>query len=370
MPHAKEKHNNKAKPQNRRSVQRQSKYIFNSIALSILCSGCATINSIDTSRLDLIKKRGELVCGVSGKIPGFSFLGKDGNYKGLDIEICQAIAAAVLGDKNRVQYRPLTATERFTALKTGEVDLLSRNTTFNLSRDSVGGNGLTFGPVVFHDGQGLMVKKNSKIKRIEDLNKSNICVGSGTTTEQNLNDTFQENNIEYKPIKYQDLNQVIAGYRQGRCKAMTSDRSQLAAARSSFKNPSQHIILKEILSKEPLAPASMGNDQKLGDAIRWVIFALFSAEEYGITQQNIDSKLSLAKRNPKLSSLRRLLGVDGELGKKLDLPNDFVVKVIKATGNYGEIYNRHLGPNSGVPIKRGLNNNFLNGGLMIAPPIN
>ena len=340
------------------------------ISLALLCSGCASIDKGDNSRLDLIKKRGQLHCGVSGKIPGFSFLSGDGGYEGLDIDICRAMAAAFVGDASKVQYRPLTATERFTALKSGEIDLLSRNTTFNLSRDAAGGNGLTFAPVVFHDGQGLMVKRSSGIKNLQDLKAANICVGSGTTTEQNLNDAFQERKLSYTPINYQDLNQVIAGYLQGRCAAMTSDRSQLAAARSSFPDPDQHIILDVVLSKEPLAPASVGGDQRLGDAMRWVVFALIAAEEFDITQENIDSKLQQAKANPQLSSLRRFLGVDAGLGQKLGLADDFVVKVIRATGNYGEIYNRHLGPNSSVTIPRGLNSSYRKGGLLISPPFN
>ena len=340
------------------------------IGLTLLCSGCASLGEKGDSRLDLISKRGQLHCGVSGKIAGFSFLGGDGRYEGLDIDICRAMAAAFIGDASKVQYRPLTAPERFTALKSGEIDLLSRNTTFNLSRDAAGGNGLTFAPVVFHDGQGLMVKRSSGIKNLQDLKAANICVGSGTTTEQNLNDAFQERKLSYTPIKYQDLNQVIAGYLQGRCAAMTSDRSQLAAARSSFPDPDQHIILDVVLSKEPLAPASVGGDQRLGDAMRWVVFALIAAEEFDITQENIDSKLQQAKANPQLSSLRRFLGVDAGLGQKLGLADDFVVKVIRATGNYGEIYNRHLGPKSSVPIPRGLNRSYRDGGLLISPPFN
>ncbi len=339
------------------------------LGLSILFSGCASLEKTNTSRLDLIQKRNELICGVSGKIPGFSFLKKDGKYEGLDVDICRAFAAAFIGDADRVKYRPLTATERFTALKTGEVDLLSRNTTFNLSRDSIGGNGVQFAPVVFFDGQGLMVKKKSNYSSIDDLNGTNICVGSGTTTEQNLNDSFQERNLKYTPIKYADLNQVSAGYLQGRCQAMTSDRSQLAAIRTSFKTPSKHIILDNVLSKEPLAPASIGTDQKLADAMRWVIYALFTAEEYGITSENVDRKLEIAKSNKKLTSMRRILGVDGELGKKLGIKNDFVVRIIRSTGNYSEIYNRHLGPNSKLNIKRGINNNYKNGGILIAPPM-
>ncbi len=340
------------------------------VGLAALLTGCATTNQDNSSRLNLIKNRNELICGVSGKIPGFSFLKSDGSYQGLDVDICKAFAAAIIGDSERIQYRPLTAAERFTAIKTGEIDLLSRNTTFTLSRDSLGGNGLTFAPVVFHDGQGLMVKKDSKISNLKDLANKSICVGSGTTTEQNINDAFESISLPYTPIKYQDLNQVVAGYLQGRCSAMTSDRSQLAAARSGFKNPKEHIILDDVLSKEPLAPASDGQDQKLADAMRWVIFSLISAEEQGITKSNIDEKVQIAKNNPQLKPLRRFLGIDGGLGEKIGLSNDFVVKVISSTGNYGEIYERHLGQNSEVPIPRGQNELYNNGGVHISPPFN
>jgi len=338
--------------------------------LSLLITGCSNSYQKDSSRLDLIKERGELICGVSGKIPGFSFLGINGEYKGLDIDICKSFAAGILGDSNKVQYRPLTAAERFTAIKTGEIDVLSRNTTFTLSRDSSGGNGLSFAPVVFYDGQGLMVKKESNIESLEDLENKSICVGSGTTTEQNINDVFESKSLQYTPIKYQDLNQVIAGYLQGRCSAMTSDRSQLAAARSGFKNPEDHIILENILSKEPLSPASDGTDNKLADALRWIIFTLITAEEEGITKENIDEKVKLAKNNPQLKSLRRFLGIDGGLGEKIGLSNDFTVNVIKASGNYGEIYERNLGKDSNVPISRELNELFKNGGLHFSPPFN
>ena len=338
--------------------------------LSLLITGCSNSYQKDSSRLDLIKERGELICGVSGKIPGFSFLGIDGEYKGLDIDICKSFAAGILGDSNKIQYRPLTAAERFTAIKTGEIDILSRNTTFTLSRDSSGGNGLSFAPVVFYDGQGLMVKKESNIESLEDLENKSICVGSGTTTEQNINDVFESKSLPYTPIKYQDLNQVIAGYLQGRCSAMTSDRSQLAAARSGFKNPEDHIILKNVLSKEPLSPASDGADNKLADALRWIIFTLITAEEEGITKGNIDEKVKLAKNNPQLKSLRRFLGVDGGLGEKIGLSNYFTVNVIKATGNYGEIYERNLGEDSDVPIPRELNQLYKNGGLHFSPPFN
>ncbi len=340
------------------------------VVLATLLAGCATTTQDNSSRLKRIKNRNELICGVSGKIPGFSFLKSDGSYQGLDVDICKAFAAAIIGDSEKIQYRPLTAAERFTAIKTGEIDLLSRNTTFTLSRDSLGGNGLTFAPVVFHDGQGLMVKKESNINSLNDLANKFICVGSGTTTEQNINDAFESISLPYTPIKYQDLNQVVAGYLQGRCSAMTSDRSQLAAARSGFKNPKEHIILDDVLSKEPLAPASDGQDQQLADAMRWIVFSLISAEEQGITKSNIDEKVQIAKNNPQLKPLRRFLGIDGGLGEKIGLSNDFVVKVIRSTGNYGEIYERHLGQNSEVPIPRGLNELHNKGGVHISPPFN
>lgn len=340
------------------------------VGLSLLMSGCASNTGRLPSRLDQIKGRGELICGVSGKIPGFSFLSSNGKYQGIDVDICKAMAAAFLGDSSKVNFRPLTAAERFTALRTGEVDVLSRNTTLNLSRDSIGGNGLSFGPVVFHDGQGLLVKRDSGIKTLKDLSNKSICVGSGTTTEQNINDVFEGQGIPYTPIKYQDLNQVVAGYQKGRCAAMTSDRSQLASARSGFSDPQNHIILDNVLSKEPLAPVSVGGDQELADSIRWVVFSLISAEEQGIRKDNVEEKLRLAKSNPSMKPLRRFLGIEGDLGGKLGIDNDFVVNVIRATGNYGEIYNRNLGPDSAVPIPRGLNKIYSNGGLLISPPFN
>ena len=334
----------------------------------LMLQGCASLGEGGASRLGLIQQRKSLRCGVSGKIPGFSFLGSDGNYSGLDVDFCKAFAAAILGDPTAIEYRPLTAPERFTALRTGEIDLLSRNTTFNLSRDATGGNGMGFAPVVFHDGQGLLVTKISGIQSLKDLRGKTICVGSGTTTEQNLNDAFEARGFAYTPIKYQDLNQVVAGYRQGRCSAMTSDRSQLAAARSGFPKPEDHIILDEVLSKEPLAPLAVGGDQRLGDAMRWVVYALITAEELNITQANVLELQADAKGNPQLTKLRRFLGVEGDLGAKLGLAPDFVVRVIQATGNYGEIYNRHLGPQSGVPIPRGMNQLYRDGGVMTAPP--
>ena len=336
--------------------------------LSGLLNSCASLRDAETSRLDLVQQRGEVLCGVSGKIPGFSFLSPEGRYTGLDIDICRAMAAAFVGNSESVQYRPLTAPERFTALRSGEIDLLSRNTTHTLSRDASGGNGLSVGPVVFHDGQGLIVPTASGVRSMGDLRGKPICVGSGTTTEQNLNDAFSAQGLPYTPIKYQDLNQVVGGYLQGRCAAMTSDRSQLAAARSGFTDPDAHQILNERLSKEPLAPAVVGGDQRMSDAMTWVVYALIEAEERGITQDNVDAIVTNAKADPNQTALRRFLGIDGGLGSKLGLADDFVVQIIRATGNYGEIYDRHLGPKSRVAIPRGANRLAVDGGLMIAPP--
>ena len=222
--------------------------------------------------------------------------------------------------------------------------------------------------MVFHDGQGLLVPTASGVRSMDDLRGKPICVGSGTTTEQNLHDAFSAQGLPYKPIKYQDLNQVVGGYLQGRCAAMTSDRSQLAAARSGFAAPNAHQILGERLSKEPLAPAVVGGDQRMSDAMTWVVYALIEAEERGITQNNVDAMVSKAEADPSQTALRRFLGIDGGLGSKLGLADDFVVQIIRATGNYGEIYDRHLGPKSAVDIPRGANRLAEDGGLMIAPP--
>ena len=347
------------------------KSIFISLSI-LLLTGCNNISSTNkkTSKLSLIQSRGSLICGVSGKIPGFSFLNSDGTYSGLDVDMCKAFATTILGTQNNISYRQVTAAERFLALRTGEIDILSRNTTVNLSRDAKGGNSVEFGPVVFYDGQGIMVKKESNIKSLNNLNGKSICVGSGTTSEQNINDVFERRNIEYTPIKYQDLDKVLAGYKQNRCIAMTSDLSQLASAKSSFKNPDLHIILPDVLSKEPLAPATVGNDQSLSDAIEWTIFALIEAEELGINIKNVDDKYKQAQNNINQKKIRRFFGIDSNLGFKLGLKNDFTYQVIKNVGNYADIYNRNLGPDTKINIKRGLNKLYKDGGILISPPFN
>jgi general L-amino acid transport system substrate-binding protein len=336
-------------------------------ALSLV--GCASDGGgIQSQKLATVKGRGSLVCGVDGKLPGFSFVGPDGRYSGLDVEVCRAVAAAVLGDPAKVDFRDLNSSERFAALASGEVDLLSRNTTLTLSRDASGGNGLSFAPTTFYDGQGVMVPVASGIKTLKDLAGKPICVESGTTTELNLADRMREINAPYTPLKFQTGDQTYAAYLQGRCVAVTSDRSQLAAKRTAFPNPAAHTLLPEVLSKEPLTPATVNGDPGWADAVRWTIYALMQAEELGITQANVASKVAEAKANPNLADLRRFLGIEGDFGKQLGLAPDFVVKAIQAVGNYGEMFERSVGQGSPLKLERGLNRQWKQGGLIYSPP--
>ena len=337
---------------------------------SLALVGCASDggSGIQSQKLATIKARGKLICGVDGKLPGFSFVGSDGQYTGLDADVCKATAAALFGDPSKVDYRDLNSSERFAALASGEVDLLSRNTTETLSRDAAGGNGLSFAPTTFYDGQGVMTPNASGVKALKDLAGKPICVESGTTTELNLADRMRELKAAYTPLKFQTGDQTYAAYLQGRCVAVTSDRSQLAAKRTSFPDPAGHTLLPEVLSKEPLTPATTNADPAWADAVRWTIYALMQAEELGITQANIDAKLAEAKANPNQADLRRFLGVEGEFGKQLGLPADFVVKAVKATGNYGEIFERNVGMGSKLKLERGSNRQWKEGGLIYSPP--
>ncbi|NDG74033.1 MAG: amino acid ABC transporter substrate-binding protein [Synechococcaceae bacterium WB8_1B_136] len=337
------------------------------VALALV--GCASDGGgIQSQKLATIKARGKLICGVDGKLPGFSFVGSDGNYSGLDVDICRATAAALFGDPAKVDYRDLNSSERFAALASGEVDLLSRNTTETLSRDAAGGNGLSFAPTVFYDGQGVMAPASSGVKGLKDLAGKPICVESGTTTELNLADRMREIKAPYTPLKFQTGDQTYAAYLQGRCVAVTSDRSQLAAKRTSFPDPAAHTLLPEVLSKEPLTPATVNGDPAWADAVRWTIYGLMQAEDLGITQANVDAKVAEAKANPNQADLRRFLGVEGEFGKQLGLPPNFVVLAVKAVGNYGEIFERNVGLASKLRLERGLNRQWKQGGLIYAPP--
>ncbi|PMB17359.1 amino acid ABC transporter substrate-binding protein [Fischerella thermalis] len=331
------------------------------LPLILSMSACSSRSAVSNSRLDTIKNRGKLICGVSGQLPGFSYVKANGEYAGLDVDICRAIAAAIFDDPKKVEYRNLNAKERFTAVQTGEVDILSRNTSWTISRDT--SVGLEFAPVVFYDGQGIMVRKNSNIKKLEDLKDKSICTQTGTTNEQNLSDQMRQKGITYKPLVFEDVNTTYATYEQGRCEAITSDRSQLVSRRSTFSKPDEHVVLDVVLSKEPLTPAVANGDSKWFDVVKWTVYGLINAEELGVNSQNV-SQLTNSS-NPEI---KRLLGTEGDLGKGAGLSNDFVARIIKHVGNYGEIYERNLGKNSELKLDRGLNKLWNQGGILYAPP--
>jgi general L-amino acid transport system substrate-binding protein len=350
-------------------MQRWRSWLLAAVFFVLPLSGCggsapqqgSTGGGQPSGKLATILSRGKLICGVSGELPGFSFVGQDGKYSGLDVDICRAIASALFDDPDAVEYRNLNAKERFTAVQTGEVDVLSRNTTWTLSRDT--SVGLEFAPIVFYDGQGIMVKKASNIRTLADLKGKSICIQIGTTTEQNLTDQMRKRNIPYNPVVFEDVNTTFATYAQGRCDGITADRSQLISRRTTLPQPNDHVILNEVLSKEPLAPAIASGDAAWGDVVRWVVFSLFEAEELNITSQNVAQQAG----NPD-PTVKRFLGTEGDLGKGMGLNNDFAVRVIRHVGNYSEIYDRNLGPKTKLNLPRGQNNLWTKGGLLFSPP--
>ncbi|MGD1716689.1 amino acid ABC transporter substrate-binding protein [Dapis sp. BLCC M172] len=315
-----------------------------------------------SSRLDIVRNRGKLICGVEGGIPGFSFVDQNSKYSGIDIDICKAVAAALFNDPNSVEYRNLDSTERFTALNGGEVDMLSRNTTWTISRDTT--VGLEFAPTTFYDGQGMMVRRDSGIKSLEELQGKSVCVEAGTTTELNLTDNLRQRNVQAETLTFQQADPAYAAYAEGRCDGMTSDKSQLLSRRSTLPSPNDHVILDVTMSKEPLGPVTKNNDSAWFDVVKWVTYALIEAEELGITQANVDD----LKQNSEDPTIKRFLGVEGDLGEGLGLSNDFAYRVIKQVGNYGEVYDRNLGDNSQFKLERGLNDLWKNGGLLYSPP--
>src|SRR3990170_3686056 len=310
-------------------------------------------------RLALVQERGQLICGVNGSLPGFSFLDENGENTGFDADFCRALAAAVLGDSEAVEFRALSADQRGPALQTGEVDVLIRNTTWTVSRDTTWG---LFAPTTFYDGQAMMV--NSTLvdaTTLEDLAGATICVQSGTTTELNLTDQFRSLGIEFTPQVFADIDPTYAAYEEGRCDAVTSDRSQLVARRTAFANPDEHVILEAVMSKEPLGPVAPLGDDAWFNVVKWVVFATIEAEELGIDSTNVEDMVG--NENPVIA---RLLGADGDLG--LGLEPDWVVTMISSVGNYAEIYDRNLGPGTPFDLDRGLNTLWTEGGLLYAPP--
>jgi general L-amino acid transport system substrate-binding protein len=323
--------------------------------------GATTPTAAQKSRFDVVQARGKLVCGVSGEVPGFSFVDKSGKYSGIDVDICRAIASALFDNPDAVEYRNLTAKERFTALQTGEIDILSRNTTWTASRDTA--NGFEFAPVVFYDGQGMMVRKDSGFKTLADMKGASICAQIGTTTELNLADQMRKLNVEYKPLTFEDINATFAAYQAGRCTGVTADRSALIARRSLLPKPEDHVILDSLLSQEPLAPAVLNGDSKWSDTVKWIVYSTIAAEQLGITSKNLDEQTKSTN-----AEVKRFLGIEGELGKGIGLSNDFAARVVKHVGNYSEIYDRNLGPTTKFNLPRGLNKLAKDGGIMYAPP--
>ncbi len=313
--------------------------------------------------VNTIKDRGNLVCGVNNTLPGFGNVDASGEYTGFDVDFCKAIAAAIFGDPSKVEYRPLTAQERFTAVQTGEVDVLIRNTTHTLNREASGGVGLDFAPTTFYDGQGMMVRKDSGIETLEDMDGATVCVQTGTTTELNLEANFRARGIDYEPVVFQENDQLVAAYDAGQCDGFTTDKSGLVSSSTKLQVPEDHQILDVTMSKEPLAPSYLQGDAQFGDIVKWVVWGTFQAEEFGITQDSLDDMMT--SEDPEI---RRFLGVEGDLGPQLGLPADFMAQVIRAVGNYEEIYNRALGPDTPFNLPRGLNQLYTEGGLLYSPP--
>lgn len=311
-----------------------------------------------------VKERGKLVCGGRTDLAGFGMLDDAGNNIGFDIDICRAVAAAVLGDANAVEVVPLTAADRGPALQTAEVDLLSRNVTWTASRDAQWGN---FTYIMFYDGQGFMIRKDSEITSTDQFDGATVCVTSGTTTEQNLADFFRQNGMSYEAVIFEETAAVYSAYEEGRCDITTSDKSQLAAVRSGFADPDAHIILADVtISKEPLTPAVPHGDDAWFDTVKLVLYALINAEELGVTQANVEEMKSSENIN-----VLRLLGQEGDWGySDIGLDADALARAIAAVGNYGEMYDRYMGPNGlAFTLPRGINELWTNGGLIYAPPV-
>jgi len=312
-----------------------------------------------TGTLDAIRARGSLICGVNTGLAGFAQPDSQGVWRGFDVDYCRAVALAIWNDVNRVRYVPTTAQNRFTALQSGEVDMLSRNTTWTLSRDT--SLGFDFTGINFYDGQGFMVKTSAGVRRARDLEGATICVQPGTTTEQNLTDWSRANRIRFTPVVIEQLQEVVAAYIAGRCDAYTTDVSGLAAVRSAQPRPADHTILPDVISKEPLGPLVRHGDQRFADLLRWLHFGLIGAEELGITAANAQ-QMSTTSTNPEVL---RMLGRSGDLGRMLSVDNAFMLNVIRGVGNYAEIFERNLGP---IGLQRGPNALWTNGGLQYSPP--
>ena len=341
----------------------QMKFKALSIATSavlMLMAGQAQAASGDT--LAQIKKKGELQCGVSDGLPGFSNPNAKGVWEGIDVDLCHALAAGIFGDANKVKFIPLNAKERFTALQSGEVDVLSRNTTWTLSRDAT--MGLTFTTTLYYDGQGFLVNKALGVKSAKELDGASICIQAGTTTELNVADYFKANGMKFTPVVFDTSDQTVKGFESGRCDVLTSDQSQLYALKIKLAKPDAAQVLPEVISKEPLGPAVRQGDEQWSTLVKWTLFAMVSAEELGVTSKNVDEMK--ASKNP---DVRRLLGLEEPSGKVLGIQPDWGYQIVKQVGNYGEVFERTVGKGSALGIDRGVNALWNQGGFMYAPPI-
>lgn len=331
-------------------------------AISAFAMAAVFAHSASASTLDDVMAKGFLQCGVSQGLPGFSNPDEAGNWTGLDVDTCRAVAAAVLGDASKVKFTPLSAKERFTALQSGEVDVLSRNTTWTESRDTA--LGLNFAGVNYFDGQGFMVRKDLGVKSAKELDGAAVCTNTGTTTELNVSDYFRTNGMKIKLVAFEKADEVVAAYDTGRCDVYTTDQSGLAAQRVKLADPSAHMVLPEVISKEPLGPVVRHGDDQWFDIVKWTLFVTQEAEEYGISSANVDD----LKANSKNPSIRRILGTEGDVGKNLGLTSDWAYNAIKQVGNYGEMFEANVGPNTPLALPRGVNNLWNNGGLIYPMP--
>ncbi len=331
--------------------------LLGTLAITALTAGMAAATTLDD-----VKARGELICGSNTGLTGFGAPDAQGAYQGFDVALCKALAAAVLGDASKVKYVPTTGETRFTALASGEVDLLVRNSTWTYSRDS--DLKLDFVAVNYYDGQGFMVKKDLGVSSAKELDGATVCIQTGTTTELNLADFFKANNITYVPVNVADDNEALRQYSAGACDTYTTDASGLAASRASLADAANHIILPEIISKEPLGPVVRHGDNQWGDIVRWTYFALLAAEEKGITQANIE-EVATSTTDPEV---KRLLGLEGDMGPMLGLDAEWAKRAIAASGNYGEIFAANIGESTPIGLARGLNALWTQGGLQYAPP--
>jgi general L-amino acid transport system substrate-binding protein len=328
------------------------------LSVSTLLGVAAPVYAQTGSKLEEVRASGSLRCGVNNQLPGFGNVDDAGNYVGFDVDICRAMAAAVFGDPDSVSYVYLTAANRQSAIQANEIDLIVRNTTWTLTRDREWG--ATFGPTAYYDGQGFLVREDLGINAINELDGASVCVLSGTTTELNLADAFRARNIAFEPITFEDFDSAFTAYEEGRCDAITSDQSSLISRRSTLATPDDHVILEEIISKEPLGPVVAQGDSQWADIMNWTMFTLYYADEKGISSENIDTFAE--SEDP---DIQRFLGNDGNLGELLGLEPDWTVNVIKGVGNYGEIFDRHLTP---LGVQPGLNQPYTEGGILYAPP--